>query len=453
MRTLRTVFTCLCLLASFSYACEIPLLLEETIQLPEATPYWDVMPHFLGYYDWVSAVADADSNTMITWGQTNPWSLDTLLLENRGRPTGLTAFYTEGYEPSIVISSLKNQSSYITEYQTEIIDSGWVFILRLPDGSEIIPTEGWETTSDSQENIYGRGGSAYSCLRYLRYCVPLASPPRESNRIAAIIARSIYSMSAWWDGSANGGWSRHTRGDIYDNLLEPDDPSIIDSISFEYVSSTFWASSCNLVSWSNSVGAQFAGISTELFSTFVQPTIWNMCSTPIDSQTLPDSAFGIFVYLSEAPSLRSCCSIYDGLHSRVTLVESWRIFNVVQARAYEVDEPLWTIPGVYSPLLEAYVLIGDYSEQVLAYDASRQLFDIIKIEDGRIWGQTSELPNNYNEMKIIGRYHNDYRRLAVRYGDEIHIFAFGDPITEDADDTPTIPQSYLFTAYPNPFNP
>jgi hypothetical protein len=113
----------------------------------------------------------------------------------------------------------------------------------------------------------------------------------------------------------------------------------------------------------------------------------------------------------------------------------------------------WSIQRSYKQLLEAFVLTRDNSEQILAYDSTRQLFDIIKIEDGSIWGQTSELPNDFNEMKIIGRYHNDYRRLAVRYDDEIRIYAFGDPIIEAADETPSLPYNYGFAVYPNPFNP
>jgi formylmethanofuran dehydrogenase subunit D len=109
--------------------------------------------------------------------------------------------------------------------------------------------------------------------------------------------------------------------------------------------------------------------------------------------------------------------------------------------------------GLYEQLLMAYILIDESSEQILAYDSDRQLFDIIKIEDGSIWGQTSELSNDYDEMKIIGRYHNDYRRLAVRYDDEIQIYSFGEPIIVAADASPSLPSDYNFTIYPNPFNP
>lgn len=57
-------------------------------------------------------------------------------------------------------------------------------------------------------------------------------------------------------------------------------------------------------------------------------------------------------------------------------------------------------------------------------------------------------------MKIIGRYHNETRRLVVRYGSELRIYRFGDPIYTDADDTrPELPYALTLSAYPNPFNP
>jgi len=115
---------------------------------------------------------------------------------------------------------------------------------------------------------------------------------------------------------------------------------------------------------------------------------------------------------------------------------------------------IWERTEPYAKLLTGYVLIGEGTEQFLGLDSTNRRLDVIIAETGQIWGQTSLLDSGYAEMKIIGRYHNETRRLVVRYGSELRIYRFGEPIYTDANDTrPELPQALALSAYPNPFNP
>lgn len=436
MRTLRTAFTCLCLLASLSFACEIPLILEETIQLPDSTPYWDVMPHFFGYYYWMTAGGRSDSTTLIKWGSTESSDEDSFFV-NTGHPSRIYGFFTTDYSPCAIISGSRTINiigwpGYYTQ--------GKVIIFDLTTHSHVCDAHNWPSEA---------GGHTYSYWTNSSYRLSSVegspSPPMMSNRIPCIRTH-YYSQTDLVHNEGNYTDSYIVSTYIH-NLLN----------TTEYYEATMLPGLASFTQWADSTIVGIIGAKQRTYSGATGH--WVNYTHRMSLYSLTDDSLHQLssYYLTELsdennPGVAVSVVIYDFINSNPVLVAKIGSRGI-EARTNESEESIWSIENTYRYLASAYVLIGDYSEQVLAYDEDRQLFDIIKIEDGSIWGQTSELPNNYNEMKIIGRYHNDYRRLAVRYGDEIRIFAFGDPITEDADDTPTIPQSYLFTAYPNPFNP
>jgi hypothetical protein len=104
MRTLCILLT-LSLAISAASACEIPLVLEETIQLPEATPYWDVMPHWNHNYYWMSAIGTVDTTTIIRWSRTNCETMDSLITGRIGGPKHIAGFFGDAYSPKCVVST------------------------------------------------------------------------------------------------------------------------------------------------------------------------------------------------------------------------------------------------------------------------------------------------------------------------------------------------------------
>ena len=61
-----------CLFAAYAaplFANEVPLILEETIQLPLATTIWDVAPTWSGDYYWTSAIDFEDTTSSAAGGR------------------------------------------------------------------------------------------------------------------------------------------------------------------------------------------------------------------------------------------------------------------------------------------------------------------------------------------------------------------------------------------------
>ncbi len=100
--------------------------------------------------------------------------------------------------------------------------------------------------------------------------------------------------------------------------------------------------------------------------------------------------------------------------------------------------------------MTAHVLPDSACEQVLGIGYPE--LHIINFSNGEVWG-TIPLEPGFAEMKVVGRYQSERRRLVIRYGSELRIYRFGEPVL-DADDTrPELPSELTLSAYPNPFNP
>ncbi|MBK6767299.1 MAG: T9SS type A sorting domain-containing protein [bacterium] len=93
-------------------------------------------------------------------------------------------------------------------------------------------------------------------------------------------------------------------------------------------------------------------------------------------------------------------------------------------------------------------------EELLIAEPQFELLRIRNARDFSFWGQTSSFGTGYDEIKVVSRYDQEYRRLVVRYGSELRIYRFGEPIYTDAEDArPELPNELTLMAYPNPFNP
>jgi len=413
------------------FANEVPLILEETIQLPGGTRNWDVAPTWVGEYWWISHVALNDTSSRLLWGVSTNETLDSL--DRAGRPYGHLALFFDGETRPICLACTRTDVPAVPwiPYSGYSIVQGAV--LNLYDS----PVERASWFSRSQISVYISGESqSYVEIGALALTSArlFPAPPDLTNHWQGLLARG--ESRSWTNGSSS--WIENSSfGAVFDGSVDSSDFSLPYGQN-SYLVSTDWADFhyVAVYGYSNRDPAGPYSTSTGVFS--------------VDE----DNTFVEFARITETTPNATMSPIgitsYPGSGSALIAFEAG---DEVVGWANEIGQ-IWERTEPYAKLLTGYVLIGEGTEQFLGLDSTNRRLDVIIAETGQIWGQTSLLDSGYAEMKIIGRYHNETRRLVVRYGSELRIYRFGEPIYTDANDTrPELPQALALSAYPNPFNP
>ena len=117
------------------------------------------------------------------------------------------------------------------------------------------------------------------------------------------------------------------------------------------------------------------------------------------------------------------------------------------------NSTIWRYATTYRTALLADATQNLVGEELLVAEPQFAVLHIRNPRNFQFWGQTSRFDPGFNEIKVVSRYSDDYRRLVVRYGSELRIYRFGEPIFTDADARSELPQELALSAYPNPFNP
>ncbi|MBK6909333.1 MAG: hypothetical protein IPH10_00120 [bacterium] len=418
---------------------EVPLILEETIQMPVLPKCWDVC---LAHDNQrIVIIADSSSDTIATVMACNPSDIclfDTVGVY-RGAPVSIHGFVHYTSSPALVLST----GMTTNDGNGSVVDSSRVFCVSILDGIEIVPEQAFVSpSSGSNWYYYGYRVTAIDPLDMVSY---------GATDLFAVIKRRF---STYTSGHNYAYGSSGNRLRLIMNILDSDSP--FTEYTARDIDVTRWPAFPNYCLWSGN----------DRFDCNPYVCV-NYCYFGIRSILSTDSGFTLNDACSEFETAWANsdnlhvsrfwghAAIYDMTVGAMATITSWSSRGTQIIKPVPCDSAVTTtLETQYPMIIPAYVLIGESSEQALGLVQSSRAFDIIRIEDGLIWGQTSPLDSGYAEMKIIGRYHNETRRLVVRYGSELRIYRFGEPIYTDADDTrPELPQELALSAYPNPFNP
>lgn len=404
----------------------VPLLLEHTIELPSEPVTWDVMPRGDGYYYWVSAHEYPEEATQIYWGHDFGGLVDSYILE-AGSPKHMEGFFRAGREPYFVLCSRYNNGTDSTLYR----------IYRLSDG-ESDPYQ-WYFESYYETDPYGGDYYNHEVSNHrLMIAVPVFPPPEICSRLIGVVC---------YDESEGGSSSSTDRRGGY---------VLLDMLAGE---------NCPVSSLPSGGQTSFALLNERVFLGIGigYRLVWygndgvhiNCYQGVRGIEAEPDNLLPV-LGATEGSGLFAwyggdvACA-YDISNDR--LVVAGRVGNRRSAWAAGVGESIWDLEINYAVLLEARVMPEELNEQILAFDLDRQVFDIINIEDGSLFGQTGEIDADFEGIRVVGRYHDDHRRLAVRYGNEIRLYRFGTSIPVNPQQA-VHPDGYaLYQNYPNPFNP
>jgi hypothetical protein len=407
-----------------AYAQRVPLELDQTIQLPDTSSVWDVMPHPDGYYVWVQAVRHNGGVARIYWGRSDDAGVDSIDLSVNA-PQSVTCFWTTDFVPSIVLACTYGMES------NQCLD---VQAFRLTDGQAISPQMNW--SEFPLLNTY-----VYRTDRRLALAVPNPPPPQISTSVVGIVNWHVRVEMEY------GGVHTTTNDDpteIYRDLL------IGDSSQLGNLSSS------SQQAWSlndNVVNLGFTGVSTQAsisypgyyyssqrFSglmAFVGNSIWWPWSLTCNSDTSNLICFQNSVQCTQAGNR----SIFFG--------------NLLGGIVCAVDPTgeIWRAQASSDLVLTAETVRASAGEEFLIYEISNRLFRIMGAPDGHGYGVTDTIsfPNN-ESPRLIGRYDSTSRRLVFQDGQQIKLYRFGEYLAVNENPIAT-PSSFTLSAYPNPFNP
>ncbi len=445
-----------CLFAAYAaplFANEVPLILDETIQLPVATGIWDVVPTIEGDYWWVSALP-RETLATVCFGNSAQDDFDSVA-QIKGSPLSLGVYIDNDAGPSCILCTNRGYEFNIGDSSGVIaLDTTWVRFHSL---------NGWVALET---------GELHGSMNIERRWIP--QPPGILEETNGMLRGSIvnfdfspsapfasqfctglltFSSTHGYAGPDGGSGQHVVFREIHfkcalefttDSLTENDtrgySMQIVRAGNLLYVMScgaathtvyngglSFWTT------WSLAL-ERIEGDSRETIHSasrsqdYWPAPVWPLRLTALTYDTLTNRALGMYMWGNPAGG------------SDITCVSSTDSARIVR-----------TTLAPYSFMLVAKVLPDSASEQAIALRGDT--LDVIDIATGQEWGNIF-LSVGHSEMKIIGRYHNETRRLVVRYGSELRIYRFGEPIITDADDArPELPNELTLSAYPNPFNP
>jgi hypothetical protein len=436
-----------CLFAAYAaplFGNEVPLILEETIQLPVVTPYWDVAPLSSGEFYWFAAYEDSGETADVVMGYTANGNTQLVIDDAYGVPNGFACWLGESYQPICALSSRREWPA--TFGGSCFGDSDrTVFTVKDCENNVILNT--WTQLGHDRSCAYpGSNGNSQTTLNSrFAEVFPVPPPPEAAQFVMANIVRMNNSSSySQGSGSSNQSDLASLRWNIQDSLSErslavsghgsADICLLGDSLQISF-STGGVGNSIPIGNCSSAFQLYFFHPDGDSFRAYWNSPVRFFMSSQSCSRNVIPSSFTLNVTTGES----------------VCLTE----WGYATAAIYTSSDtlPLCETSERYARSFALHVLPLEVDEQFLALRSDR-VFDIYKIDSCLAWGQSSPLDSGYTEMKIIGRYHNETRRLVVRYGTELRIYRFGEPILTDADDArPELPQELTLSAYPNPFNP
>ena len=409
-----------CLLAAYAaplFANEVPLILEETIQLPVIPDVWDVAKTGDTEYTFIYGVgrsdADHDSFSTYYWGNSVQSVLDSFLTGS-GVGNGLGwPKYAEIY----LSQSDSLQCLVMSQYSRECNLVTGVLTVACVDLTTM------------------RGVAGFSRISYCDRPPWLPGVVCVCNYKAAVVAAvpSYPNVAQWYPGMysyyATNAEGDHRPQKICSDLFGNGVCGAID-VNIVTASVSQWAGHYYYAALANDARIyrfEFEGDSL-LTTTSWQSNEQSLAEASDLLCTWDEATQSAFVVLFVQDSLKAWSD------TSATSLWSFRTLNRIALLADVVA----TIPG----------------EELLVAEPQFELLHIRNPRDYSFWGQTSSFGAGYDEIKVISRYDGDYRRLVVRSGSELRIYRFGEPIYTDTDDArPELPNELTLSAYPNPFNP
>jgi hypothetical protein len=423
-RIMKRLLFCLLILCTSipATAQYLPLILDQTIQLPDTSSVWDVMPHPDGYFVWVQAISTDSSSFTISSGNTRGELYGTLSFTS-STPQSTTLFLHEANEPYLLVGHVLPA------------DSGIVLnIFRLSDGSPRYPTWTIRTYHHALP-----GGEEYISGLVVTLAVGNPAPPRSSSRLPVFIG---YYQAAYQSGGGFSGGGAGKRVYYLPNLLQNDSCQMS---TIRYVQNVSEASLDSAV-WFAFDGAESGwAYFPPRYSHFREICIFAGREVADTISTL-----AIRCLESDSDSYSTVAATY--VANIQAMIAFGRIGGVCYALATNNQSNWsWTIQDTFSFAIAADVVPGNNREEFLAFNSLSSRFSILDPLDGHSLGMSDSIHMSSNP-RLIGRYDSTFRRLVFRDGQQLKLYRFGTYLATDERNA-MLPSSLALSCYPNPFNP
>jgi hypothetical protein len=397
----------------------VPLILDQTIELPCTSNVWDVMPHPDGYYVWVQATTGPDtSHTILFSGRTDSAHYDSLILF-LGNPRLITAFWRPGFTPAVTID---NRASRNTCARTIDLTDGNAITDSFVwwDGGDSGPTYQWSRTSNRVMAIY-----------------PFPLPPLVSERVSL-------TETSWY--SAAGG----TAGYHY-TYWQPDAVYIHDVLQGQ----SSYARALGRTSFSD----RAASGTSVVVGTSGHGSGWT--SDPLGYHEWSETDLQFALCLADTAMVVSrtttdvahespiACTINPETNTYYMFVWAANAYSIVSSASLQTFIPVAPSDTRYP--LAVDIVPDNACEEFIGYESAQHAFSIYNAVSGYCYG-TSDTLSTISGARIIGRYDSTFRRLVIRDSTSLKLYRFGEYLAAD-DHTAPIPSDLRLAAYPNPFNP
>ncbi|MBU0691766.1 T9SS type A sorting domain-containing protein [bacterium] len=417
-RFVFSIFT-LFLLTTTAPAQLVPLVLEETITLPVNNMVWDVIPHSDGYYCYLQAAETSDNTTTIFIGRTDQ--------------TGSAEFTTTGQQPRFLQGFYyehdRAPTIYLENYYSEP-DSTQIRVIDLETGFTLI------------EKIFRIGGAWGAYPMYVPRtsnlhtdCVfPFSAPPLITHKLTVSLIYQCHWTTDWLNV--------HTSGEYFAAVFFPSILLFPDSVLWDYSDEDFndpaiaraersdiclmneevFFSKCT----SSSAGGRDHGVD------FLDYRCGIACCKIADSASC--DTYHSIAWDPRDFEFHSCCeAIISTFDSFIQCSHTAAIWESELNGLFPSDCGLenWVVSQRYSRLFAADIVDNDGREEILGYRDNLDALHVYRWQDGYRYGQTSEIVPNPDRIAIIGRYSDEYRRLALQYDNQLYLYSFSEYLDAD----------------------
>ena len=414
-----------CLFAAYAaplFGNEVPLVLEETIQLPVVPEVWDVAQISMGTYVW--AIGDCTGTShdgyplcAFFFGTSATGVLDTFRVgsynsSGHGFPVYAEIFRNEGDSLQCLAASYFHRDCSL--------------------GNGEVSIGVYDSTSGRP--IMGRSWVSYH-----------SQNPFEPDLWCFHTLHSLNAVPAYPDASARiVGIKSH-----YDNRLQDRTPNILYQDWYQSNSGSLLDANVYMASMSQ-WAYQFYWVVVDDGTSFCG----FQCPILRKYELSGDSAISSSFWPSAEQTLGECLQLLatwdETIQSALVILQTP---DSLKAWSDTSNSTIWRYATTYRTALLADATQNLVGEELLVAEPQFAVLHIRNPRNFQFWGQTSRFDPGFNEIKVVSRYSDDYRRLVVRYGSELRIYRFGEPIFTDADARSELPQELALSAYPNPFNP
>jgi hypothetical protein len=439
-RSLVVVLSILSLFAVLPQAAlaqYLPLHLDQSITLPAQDSLWDVMPHPDGYYLWVQAFQPTSLVTRIYWGRTDLGNRDSIDL-SVGNPHAITCFWRNNHIPYVILASYPNPNAY-PPFTADLN----YHMYRLPEGIPDSVTVGW--SGFYQPNMPPFEGGAWGA--YFKSLVTALNPTPPQISTQVLVAVKYEYHSSWSD---NGYESAQLKNPCV---------SILNMLSSDSIRATGLSGDGQFAAWctgGNDIRIVYSGTESSSNSGPAHTDYSYLSSvhylrTNASSILSNDSVWSCSANTAGVCDANNLAITVNTSNNRI--IYFTRTNNTYVCRSNASTSPLWSTSGPYQYWLAAECISGNSTEEFLAYNSTRRVFDVFNAADGHYFGITDSIVFEPYEAKVVGRYDSTSRRLAVHRGGHLNLYTFGQYLGADDPSVILHPSSFILSAYPNPFNP